>query len=599
MNSVLDTCRSLPGRIGLTVLAVLASVAVGAGSSSFLAQQWSLWIIFGQLAVSLTFVWGYGGIFSFGQGALFGIGAYAYGIAAINLSPSTGETFSSLLIAGAVAGLFALFLGYFIFYGNVGELYVGIITLAVTLVFLTFMSSTGSPQYHVGSALLGGYNGMSGIPALGSASAPLNAGFQLIFVVALAAVIVFLLDQLLRRPFGRSLVAVRDNELRSQLLGYDVRRVRLAAFVIGGVVAGLAGGELAAWGQFANPAVFNLQQAALVIIWALVGGRRSLFGAFLGAVVIQEIQTVMGGTGGGLTPIVLGGIMILVVLVAPEGIMAAVFAGLRRIGLRVGRRPTTTSAVPSDLAEHRAGDRGELVATNVTKSFGGVHAVRDVSATFPPRTVTSLLGPNGAGKSSFFSLLVGRYPVTSGTIVLDGRDITHLQPHQRAQLGLGIKTQVPSVYNEMSIRENVWLAAYAKKRSVGEADGVTDGVLDDFGIAGEQEKLVGGLAHGQRQWLEIAMVVAGHPEVVLLDEPTAGMTREETSRTVRLVHELAREATVVVVEHDMDFVRQLDSDVVMLHQGQVFRRGSIEQLRHDEQVLDIYLGRAVTDAPVA
>jgi branched-chain amino acid transport system permease protein len=155
---------------------------------------------------------------------------------------------------------------------------------------------------------------------------------------------------------------------------------------------------------------------------------------------------------------------------------------------------------------------------------------------------------------------------------------------------------VPSVYNEMTIRENIWLAAYAKKRHVAEADAVTDAVLKDFGIAERQETMVGDLAHGQRQWLEIAMVVAGHPQVVLLDEPTAGMTREETSRTVRLVRELAEGATVVVVEHDMDFVRQLGSDVVMLHQGEVFRRGSIEELRNDEQVLDIYLGRAVTDA---
>lgn len=596
MNFLLDKSRTLPGRLGLSVLAVIAAVAVGASSTAFLAQQWALWVIFGQLALSLTFVWGYGGIFSFGQGALFGVGAYAYGSSAINLAPITGETYSSLLVGALVAGLFALVLGYFIFYGNVGELYVGIITLAVTLVLLTFMSSTGSPNYHIGSALLGGYNGMSGIPALGSFSSPLNAGFQLILVVLLAVIVVFCLDLLLRRPFGRSLVAVRDNELRSQLLGYDVRRVRLTAFVIGGVIAGLAGGEFAAWGQFANPSVFSLQQAALVIIWVLVGGRRSLLGAFIGAIVIQEIQTVMGGTGGNLTPIVLGAIMILVVLVAPEGIMSAIFAAARRLGLRLGRRPATARSTPQDVSERRAPKAGELQAHEVTKSFGGVHAVTSVSADFKPHTVTSLLGPNGAGKSTFFGLLVGRHPVTSGRIALDGKDITRMPPHRRAQLGLGIKTQVPSVYNEMSIRENIWLAAYAKKRSIAEADAVTDAVLEDFAIAGRQEALVGDLAHGQRQWLEIAMVVAGHPEVVLLDEPTAGMTREETTRTVTLVRELAQGATVVVVEHDMDFVRQLDSDVVMLHQGEVFRRGSIEELRKDEQVLDIYLGRAVTDA---
>ncbi|MCZ2404474.1 branched-chain amino acid ABC transporter ATP-binding protein/permease [Paenarthrobacter sp. Z7-10] len=588
MNLLLDKTRTLPGRIGLTVLAVVAALAVAEISSPFLAQQWALWIIFGQLALSLTFVWGYGGIFSFGQAALFGIGLYSYGAASINISPITGETYSSLLIAGLVAGLFALILGYFIF---------GIITLAVTLVLLTFMSSTGSPDYHIGSALLGGYNGMSGIPPLGSLASPLNAGYLLIFVVALAAIIVFILDLLLRRPIGRALVAVRENELRSQLLGYDVRRARLNAFVIGGVIAGLAGGEYAAWGQFANPAVFSLQQAALVIIWALVGGRRSLFGAFIGTIVIQEIQNVMGGIGGELTPLVLGGILILVVLLAPEGIMAAVYAFLQRIGLRVGRRPIASRpTVATDVEEHRPNSAGELLATDVTKSFGGVHAVKTVTAEFHPMTTTALLGPNGAGKSTFFSLLVGRHQVTSGKILLNGRDITRLPPHRRAQLGLGIKTQVPSVYNEMTVRENVWLAAYAKKRNVAESDAVTESVLKDFGITERQEALVGDLAHGQRQWLEIAMVVAGHPEVVLLDEPTAGMTRDETSRTVDLVKQLAHGATVVVVEHDMDFVRQLDSDVVMLHQGEVFRRGTIEELRHDEQVLDIYLGRAVTNA---
>ncbi len=597
MNTILHATRSLPGRIGLTLLAIAVATVAAAGSSSFLAQQWALWVIFGQLAVSLTFVWGYGGIFSFGQGALFGIGSYAYGISAINLSPHTGETYSSLIVAGAVSGLFALLLGYFIFYGNVGELYVGIITLAVTLVLLTFMSSTGSPEWHIGEALLGGYNGMSGIPALGSVMAPLNSGLQLMFVVALAAIVVLCLDQLLRRPFGRSLVAVRDNELRSQLLGYDVRRARLLAFVIGGVVAGLAGAEFAAWGQFTNPAVFSLPQAALVIIWVLVGGRRSLFGAFLGAVVIQEIQTVMGAQGGGLTPIVLGGIMILVVLLAPEGIMAAVWALLRRLGLDVGRLPSKPRTQTRESSIERPAGAGQLVGRDVSKTFGGVKAVRNVSAVFEPRTVTSLLGPNGAGKSTFFSLLVGRYPATAGRIELDGRDITHMPTHRRAQLGLGIKTQVPSVYNEMTIRENIWLAAYAKSRSTGQAEVVTNRVLADFELKERHEAMVGDLAHGQRQWLEIAMVVAGQPDVVLLDEPTAGMTREETSRTAALVQELARDATVVVVEHDMDFVRQLGSDVVMLHQGEVFRTGSIEELRHDEQVLDIYLGRAAIDAP--
>ncbi len=590
--------------VGLGAVLLLAGLVLAGAAPDYRAQEWSLWVIYGLLALSFTFVWGHAGIFSFGQAAFFGVGGYAYGVTGINLSLTTNETLTALLAAALVAALFAAVLGYFIFYGNVGDVYVAIITLAVTLVLLTVMSSTADPKYHIGSAALGGYNGLVGVPPLmlPGADGPVLLGSNALLAacVAVAVVVAVLLSVLRRRPFGRVVAGVRENELRTSLLGYDIRRYKLGAFVLSGGVAGLAGGLYAAWGLFINPAVFGLQQAALVAIWVLVGGRDSILGAFLGVALVQGLSSTLGGSAGSATPIVLGGVLIAVVLAVPAGLVPAVGGLVRRFAPSLaavgsGAGPTAAArALPSEVAERQAREPVALEAVDLHKSFGGVQALRGASLLLPARTVQCLIGPNGAGKSTCFNLLSGRYEPTSGRIRLGDVDITRLRPDQRARLGVGIKLQVPSYYAPLTAFENVWLAAYARLGSVAAADRRATDVLARFGLAGRAGTAAGELSHGEHQWLEIGMVVAGEPVVVLLDEPTAGMSREETLRTVELVRELGAEATVVVVEHDMEFVRQLDAPVTMFHEGAVFARGSIEELRADDRVLDIYLGRTAT-----
>jgi len=574
----------------------------------FRAQEWSLWVIYGLLALSFTFVWGHAGIFSFGQAAFFGIGAYAYGVAGINLSNATGESLSALVVATLFAGIAAGLLGYFIFYGNVGDVYVAIITLAVTLVLLTFMSSTASPKYHIGDALLGGYNGMIAIPPImvGSFTA-LDSRQLLVFCIVLAAAVAFGLHILLRRPFGRVLAGVRENELRTQLLGYDVRRYKLLAFVLAGSIAGLAGGLYAAWGMFINPSVFSLQQAALVAIWVLVGGRNSILGAFAGVAIVQGLSSSLGEGGGSWTPIVLGLVLIAVVLFLPSGTVPTIRSLVRR---RLNRSPALPVSQEVTIARRRelkdaelegvlaggrdASEAQSLRANRLTKQFGGVRALNGVDVNFLAGTIHCLIGPNGAGKSTCFNLLIGRYAPTAGEVLLGDRNITKLRPDARARLGLGIKMQVPSYYGDLSVFENLWLASFARLRSAGAAEGQATRTLGWLGLSAKAESLASALSHGEHQWLEIGMVVAGSPSVMLLDEPTAGMTREETQRTVDMIRAVSRFATVIVVEHDMEFVRALGAPVTMFHQGLVFAKGSIEDLRRDERVLDTYLGRSVS-----
>ncbi len=588
--------RPVAGELVLLAAAAGVAVLVAATAPEFRALQFTNWTLFGLLALSLTLVWGQAGIFSFGQAAFFGLGGYAYGAASINFVTHTGETISSVGVAAAIAAAASALLGYFMFYGKLGDVYVAIVTLATTLVLFTFFSSTASPSYHIGSALLGGYNGMTGVPPIGYRdSLPLTSRQFLAVTVIFAAALVIGLRVLLRSPFGRIVVAMRENEERTQLLGYDVRRYKLVVFTLGGTIAGIAGAGYAAWGQFMNPAVFGLEQAALVVIWVLIGGRGSLFGAFVGAFLIEWITTSVA-TSGSLTPFILGGVLIAIVLFLPRGLVPTTFDWFGRY-FPAPRQPRPSVASPgiategSVFAVRPAEDESVLEAHHLRKSFGGLTALRDVSLVFPPKGLHCLIGPNGAGKTTFFNLLVGRFRPSSGRILLGSQEITHRRLDQRARNGIGIKLQIGSIYGELSCFENIWLAAYAAARDNAAAWERATKLLEWLGLQARAKEPAGILSHGEQQWLEIGMVLAAQPRVVRLDEPTAGMSREETTRTAQLLRTLGQHLSVVVVEHDMEFVRRLDVPVTVFHQGEIFAQGSLSELRRDERILDIYLGR--------
>ncbi|MEZ2349814.1 ATP-binding cassette domain-containing protein [Caballeronia sp. RCC_10] len=592
---------SLRHRLLACTAVTIILLVLGVAMPEFATLQATSWALFGLLAVSLTLVWGHGGIFSFGQGAFFGVGAYVYSLTAINLLPVTHETLSAVILGTLAAAALAVVVGYFIFYGNVGDVYVGIITLAMTLVLFTVLSSTADPKYHVGEAQLGGYNGISSVPPvtmpIGEDGTALTVVQLYALVIVICAVVVAGLYTLLNRPFGRVLTALRQNELRAQLLSYDVRLRKLAVFCVGGAVAGLAGALYASWAMFISPVVFGLSLAAQVVIWVLVGGRVSFLGAFIGATAVQSVSFALGGGAGDATPIVLGTVLIAVVLFLPDGVVPTVTRLL--FSRFVGRSSPEVRAPLRDAAtptfEHlpfvTESKGSALGATALEKRFGGVKAVQKATVKFEPRGVHCLIGPIGAGKSTFFNLLVGRFPPTRGAIELDGRSITTMRAHARVKQGLGIKLQVASIFDELSVRENLWLAAFGRLRDRASADIRADQLLRWLALDARADEIATSLSHGQKQWLEIAMVAATEPSVVLLDEPTAGMTRDETARMAALIKLLGQSVSVIVVEHDMEFVRALDVPVTVFHQGNVFASGSLDELRRDERILDIYLGR--------
>ncbi|MEM6439995.1 MAG: ABC transporter ATP-binding protein [Pseudomonadota bacterium] len=227
----------------------------------------------------------------------------------------------------------------------------------------------------------------------------------------------------------------------------------------------------------------------------------------------------------------------------------------------------------------------------LTMRFGGVTAVDHVDFALKDGELRCLLGPNGAGKSTFFKCLTGQLTPTEGTVTFKGHRIEGHQTHEIVNLGIGIKTQVPNLYDGLTAYENVRLAARRKhiKNKAGEQ---AERMLERCGVHDLAKREVGLLSHGQRQLIELAMVLAAEPELVLLDEPAAGMTGEERDRLARLVKEIASHASVIVVEHDMQFIRQIAKQVTVFHRGQVFAEASVDEIMRDPKVQEIYLGKA-------
>jgi branched-chain amino acid transport system permease protein len=286
----------------------------------FTILQVTLYVIMAILAVSLGFIWGYGGILCLGQSAFFGLGGYAYALAVINL----GESTLPVLIALAVPVVFAAGLGYFMFYGRISEVYVGVMTLTLTLILFNTINSTAGPQYHVGKALIGGYNGLPNVPGL---NFPFDAGNSLepedMFRLAMGLLVVVYvgLRWLLTTRFGRVVVAIRENEKRVEFIGFDARFHKLIAFTIGGMIAGLAGCLFVNWGNYVSPTIFSMIQSAQIIIWVMVGGVGTLIGPILGSVALTWL-TAQIGTQQVVDPnLLFGAILLVFVLLVPRGLL--------------------------------------------------------------------------------------------------------------------------------------------------------------------------------------------------------------------------------------------------------------------------------------
>lgn len=297
------------------------------------------------MALGLSLIWGYGGALSFGQTAFFGVAGYSYGILAINLGDAYGLTIFSLVASVAIAALFAAVLGYFLFFGRISGVFLGIVTLSVTLVLERFMSQTAGPEWRVGTARLNGFNGMGGMSPL---TIPWPGGDIVLFpdvalyyvTLALLVIAYLALRALVNSRFGNVLVAIRENPQRAEMLGYDIRKYQLGAFVIGSGLAGLSGVLYTAWGQYITPSSMGMTAAALPIVWVAVGGRSDLTATLLGTLVVLAGFQALTIYGSQYALVVMGLLLVITVLAAPRGIVLGLGALIGRAFRRKPREET-------------------------------------------------------------------------------------------------------------------------------------------------------------------------------------------------------------------------------------------------------------------
>jgi urea transport system permease protein len=316
------------------IVAVVAAAALPLFVGAFAITNLTYFLVWVFMALGLSLIWGYGGILSFGQTAFFGLAGYTYGVISINLGDAGLWTWFALLASLVLPMLLAVVVGYFMFYGGVRDVFVGIVTLSITLVFETFMAQTAGPEWTIGTARLNGFNGMSTMPPLtfpwGDSPIIFDGPPFFWLVLALVVIVYVGLRLLVNSRFGNVLVAIRENPDRAEMLGYNVRFYQLLVFVVGSMLAGMSGVLYTLWGSYITPSSMGLTAAALPIIWVAAGGRKDLTATLLATVLLTWLSQQLAVRGAQYALIWMGVILLVVVLFAPEGLFVTLWKKLRR-----------------------------------------------------------------------------------------------------------------------------------------------------------------------------------------------------------------------------------------------------------------------------
>jgi branched-chain amino acid transport system permease protein len=350
--ALLDGPQTLGGgRLFWAAFSVIVAVAalIPQFANAFVVSNLAYFLLWVFMALGLSLIWGYAGILSFGQTAFFGLAGYTYGVISVNLGDAGLWTWFAFVVALAMPVVLALVLGYFMFYGGIRDVFVGIVTLSVTLVFETFMAQTAGPEWTIGEARLNGFNGMSNMPPLtlpwGGETVIFDGPAFFWLVLALVVVAYVGLRIVVNSRFGNVLVAIRENPERAEMLGYNVRAYQLTVFVIGSVLAGMSGTLYTLWGSYITPSSMGLTAAALPIIWVAAGGRKDLTATLIATVFLTWLSQQLAVKGNQYALIWMGAILLTVVLFAPEGLFVSLWKAVQS-RVRRGRRSSTAKTVP-------------------------------------------------------------------------------------------------------------------------------------------------------------------------------------------------------------------------------------------------------------
>ena len=539
------------------------------------------------VALTVDVLWGHSGYLTFGQSAFFGLGAYVLAIVFMRLGFGPAQVLTAIAVAVGGAAALAAFVGWLSFYSGSTPLYASVISLVLPIVMVQLLYSGGE---FTGSS--------SGLVGFESFDLSTEAWFRIAGLFALTATLIAKVG--ISSDAGRLLSAIRDNEMRCAYLGLDTARIRIALLVLCAIVAALAGSGYAGFGGIAAPENASFTFGTQLVIMVALGGRGTLVGAIAGALLIETASAYLSGSLPFVWELIIGVSFIVVIVVLPRGL----FGGLRDVlGATAPGKFSEASAITLETAGRTtpvsSAEDVVVEVAGLSKRFGSLSVLSDVSFSARRGELVSLVGPNGAGKTTLIRCLADGGERSDGSAKIMGRSIDRLPPHRIVALGLGRKFQAASVFETLSVADCLRVARTRHQRpsllfasNTLALPTAARAVLETSGLAERLHEEARFLSHGLKQALELAMVLTLEPEVVLLDEPTAGLTRAERQRFAELLTALASvdRLCVLIVEHDLDFVREISSRIIVLHQGRIALDGTVAEVVDSELVQEIYSG---------
>ncbi|MFY3135478.1 ABC transporter permease subunit [Achromobacter xylosoxidans] len=554
-------------------------------------------LFFAVAAVTVDILWGYTGYLTFGQSAFFGVGAYAAGLAFTHYGFSPGIALAAALVAVGAAALLALATGWLSFYRGASPFFATVISLVLPIVLTQVALSGGT--YTGSSSGLTGYDTFD--LSLEAWYVIAAGGLSIVALLAWVAV---------RSDGGRILAALRDNEGRCSYLGLNTAHWRIALLVVCGAVASLAGFGYGAFSGVVAPELTGFVFGTELIIWVALGGRGTVWGPVLGAVLINVAGSYLSGNMPFLYQLVLGVTFILVILLLPRGLLPLVLAPWRRrrpapVPELMVRAPASASG-PGGMPGQRAtasqpAAEGGLVLAGVAKRFGSLKVLEGIDLRARGGELLGLIGPNGAGKTTLMRCIADGAERSDGAVELCGHAVKRDGPEQCVRYGLGRKFQNANIFDTLTVAESLRIATTLRERPSWRRrspqlalPAYALEVLRMTGLDQQLDRVARDLSHGQQQALELAMVLALEPRVVLLDEPTAGLSKDERARIGQVLSALAHTHGLccLLVEHDLDFVAEVATRIIVLHQGRIVMDGSFREVAESELVCTIYAGNA-------
>jgi ABC-type branched-subunit amino acid transport system ATPase component/ABC-type branched-subunit amino acid transport system permease subunit len=538
---------------------------------------------------------GYTGLTSFGHGAWFGIGAYAAGL--IQKHWFHDQIALPILLSMIVVAIMSAVAGVLILRRR--GVYFSLLTLAMAALTYTIAFRW--------SEVTGGEDGLSGLKR--GTIGPIFLDDPLAYYVLVALIgllVLFLLMRVVRSPFGHVLVAIRENQLRATFQGYPVERYKLAVFVLSAVVTGLAGALLGFQTYLVSAEAVSVPFSGELLAMVVIGGMRNMLGPALGAlffILFRELFSIWTAN----WLLWFGLIFVGFVLYSPSGLIG-IWATLSRRWWPLPEEAAAMSkrkiyeGLPLPAFLSRDSKTGTvLTVESVAKNFGGIRAVSDASLTVAAGQIHALIGPNGAGKTTLFNLVSGLFMPDQGNIRLNGHDIQGLPSHRICHSGLARSFQITSLFRGLSIYENLRLSLQAQRPmrfnlwrdidSYPDVHAETTELVKFLGLEGIETIEGGELSYGGQRLVDLGIALGSKPQVLLLDEPLAGLAAAERERVSSLIKRVAANMPVLIVEHDIDRVLGISHRVTVMNQGKVLMAGAPDEVRSDPRVQELYTGK--------